>query len=524
LIVSVGNVIAEILIGEMGQAAFQFDTGAIISFILLFTAVVGIRAVFSALNALFLGRFAGKAGYRFRKNFAAFFIRRPFSQFERVNSGEKLSIFTADLPFAIDLVAGRVMLVIADTTLLITAMAFMFYMNWLLTLIFIAMFPLFAALQAVISTPIQKTTRTMMKKREAFNAVVNDSLQNTATIIAYNLEDELEERYIASYAEYYAASVKRIFYVSTLQIGGSVIATTPLIFLFIASAFAVVNGDMDISGFIAFTAIGMTAAGWLMSLAGSLGAVRTNMASAERLNEAISGDIEEINGARKLTPSGAEAVSFENVTFAYTEDGAHVLQDVSFTIPMGAKVAIAGGSGSGKSTVLKLLLGLYEPKEGKISVLGNEATAAGKYALRESFAYVPQDSFLFPYCIGENITGKKEITTDERKRMEKACRDAGIWDFIDNLPNKFDNILSESAENISGGQKQRIAMARAFYKDAPIILFDEATSALDPTTEAEILKTLEHATKDKTLIMVAHRATAKAFCDTVITLEGGRIV
>jgi ABC-type bacteriocin/lantibiotic exporter with double-glycine peptidase domain len=280
---------------------------------------------------------------------------------------------------------------------------------------------------------------------------------------------------------------------------------------------------MLIAGYIAYTSIGMTAAGWLMGLAGNLGEVRVHMASAERLNQSVSGEVEGINIAPPLAMNGATAVSFKDVTFAYTEEGADVLQNVSFTIPAGAKVAIVGGSGSGKSTVLKLLLGLYEPKNGEITVLGNDARGASKYALREAFAYVPQDSFLFPYCIGENITGKKDLSPEELIKREKACRDAGIWDFINTLPGKFESVLSESAENISGGQRQRIAMARAFYKNAPVILFDEATSALDPSTEAEILKTLEQATKDKTVIMVAHRASAKAFCDTVITLERGRM-
>ena len=217
-------------------------------------------------------------------------------------------------------------------------------------------------------------------------------------------------------------------------------------------------------------------------------------------------------------------MAFENVNFAYADDAPDVLRAVSFEIPAGSKVAIAGSSGSGKSTILKLLLGLYEPTSGKIRVLGNDAAAIGKYTLRDSFAYVPQDSFLFPVSIGENITGKNDISHQEQARLEQSCRDAGILDFINGLPEKFDSILSESAENISGGQRQRIAMARAFYKDAPIILFDEATSALDPTTEAGILETLESAAKEKTVIMAAHRAAAKAFCDTVITLEGGKIL
>jgi len=508
----------------MGEAAYQFDTDAIIKFLLLLTGVMGVRAVFSAINVLVLGRFAGKAGYSFRVNFAKFFLRRPFAKLEKTNSGENLSVFTNDLPEAVQLVSSGILEMVQDFTLLIAAMIYMFYVSWLYTLIFIAMFPVLAIVQTLISTPVQKAARIEQDTRADFNAVVNDSLQNTATIIAYNLEDELENRYLTSYEKHIAASMHRIFLISTIQIGGGIISLTPLIYLLIASAFAVVNETMFISEFITYTGIGMIAAMWIANLAQALSFVRASAAGADRLNESLTGETEDVSDKQKLMASGDLAVSFENISFAYSEDSGNVLHNVSFEIPIGAKVAFVGGSGSGKSTILKLLLGLYEPKNGKMTVLGNDTAHVGKHAIRDAFAYVPQDSFLFPVSISENITGKKEISPEDMSRLEKVCKDAGILDFINSLPDKFNSILSESAENISGGQRQRISMARAFYTDAPIILFDEATSALDPTTETEILKTLEEATRDKTVIMVAHRASAKAFCDTVITMEGGKIV
>jgi len=508
----------------MGQAAYQFDMNVITNSLILFTGVMGTRAVFSALNSLLLGRFAGRAGYSFRVNFTKFFLRKPFSKLEKTNSGENLSVFTNDLPLAVELVSSGILQMIGDFTLLIVAIVYMFYMNWLYTLIFIAMFPVLVVLQSLISSPIQKAARIQQDARAGFNAVVNDSLQNVATIIAYNLEEELEEHYVASYNKFFAASMYRIRLMATFQIAGGIISLTPIGYLFVASAFSVVNETMLISEFITFTGIGMMAGIWLANLAQTLSGIRVSAAGAERLNETISGDTEDVNDKQKLTASGTFAVSFENVNFSYSEDGVDVLQNVSFEIPNGAKVAFVGGSGSGKSTILKLLLGLYEPKSGEISVLGNNTVGIGKYALRDVFAYVPQDSFLFPVSISENITGKKEVSHEAIGKLEKACKAAGILEFVNSLPDKFDSILSESAENISGGQRQRIAMARAFYKDAPIILFDEATSALDPTTEAEILRTLDEATKDKTVIMVAHRASAKAFCDTVITMEAGKVV
>jgi ABC-type bacteriocin/lantibiotic exporter with double-glycine peptidase domain len=244
------------------------------------------------------------------------------------------------------------------------------------------------------------------------------------------------------------------------------------------------------------------------------------------MNAIIDGEEESLNDGEVLTEAdhAAEvAISLENISFAYGEgDGAvPVLNGISLNIPRGAKVALVGGSGSGKSTIIKLLLGLYEAGQGSISLFGKPTTRLSRAALRGAFSYVPQDSHLFPETIGQNITGQNDFAVDEK--LQKACSDAGILDFIKAQPGGFSATLGESAENISGGQKQRIAMARAFYQDAPIILFDEATSALDPATETEIFRSLEASAGGRTLLMVAHRASAVAFCDHVIELEGGRI-
>ena len=524
LVISASYVVAQIFVGELGQAAHQFDAAAVINFLLVLTAVIGVRAVFSALSVLTLRRFAGKTTYKFQVNFVRFFLRQPFAKLEKINSGKNLSVFTNDLPKAVQLISGGVLEMISDSTLLLITVVYMLYMNWLYTLIYLAFFPILALIQAVISMPIQKISKKAQEAAAGFNAVVNDSLQNTATVIAYSLEDELEGRYMSAYNKLFGFNMQNTRLYSVIVLAGFISSAFPLVFLFIASGLAVVEGNMLISEFIVFTGIGMFAAGWLMGLSNTLGDIQINVAGAARLNEFTTGESEVLGDKQSLKTDGKFALSFENVSFAYGEDATDALMDASFEIPHGAKVAIVGGSGSGKSTILKLMLGLYEPREGKINVLGADASSVGKYALREAFSYVPQDSFLFPFSIRENIAGKTELTAQEQAKLEKACRDAGILDFITNLPGGFDAVLSESAENISGGQRQRIAMARAFYKDAPIILFDEATSALDPTTEAEILKSLEEATKDKTVIMVAHRASAKAFCDTVITMEGGRVL
>ena len=524
LILPATYIIAQMITGQMGQAAHAFDTAAIVRLLALLTAVIGVRAVFSTLSSLLLGRFIGKVGYNFRANFAKFFLHLSFSKLEKTKAGQNLSVFANDLPNAVEHIRYSMVWMIYNSALFLVIIAYMFFFNWLYTLIFVVSIPVLALVQIAISIPVNKISRKVNEARDGFNAAINDSLQNIATVISYNLEDEMENRYISSYNKFCTASMLRVRLYSTLVLAGMIISSLPLMFLFIASGLAVANETMPVSDYIVFTSIGVMAASVLMSIAESIGEIGAGNSVLVRLNETTTGEEENIGDRRGLEITGSTAVAFDNVNFAYAEDAPCVLDKLSFEIPQYAKVAIVGGSGSGKSTILKLLLGLYEPKSGKISVLGNDTAETGKYALRESIAYVPQDSFLFPVSICENITNKSALTPQEQEKLEKVCQDAGILDFINSLPGRFNNNLTEASENISGGQRQRIAMARALYKDAPIIIFDEATSYLDPITEAEILKSLTNATKEKTVIMVAHRPSVGEFCDTIITLERGQIV
>ena len=523
LFVSAASVFMTRLTGDMGQAALHGYGNTLLRLFGLFTGVMVIRAVASAASALFLGRFAGKAGYRFRDNFVKYFLQKPFAAYEGTKSGESLSVFSNDLPASVELVSNGGIRMLADVITLLVTFAYMIYINWWLSLIFFASFPVLIIMQVLIAVPIQKKSARRLKAREDITAVANDSFQNTSTIIAYSLENVLVERCRNAFEEWITATKSMAFSYLFLIMAGIVASISPLLIIIAVSAGQVINGNMYIAEWIAFLSLASGAGGWLSMLSQRQNQVQTAAAGAKRMDEHMKSEPEDTHSGNALTPSGDIAVAAESVSFSYKadEDSNLALDNVSFEIKQGSKVAFVGGSGSGKSTVLKLLLGLYAPGDGKISVLGQNISDISLESLRSAFAYVPQDSFLFPESIGENITG--EPTISDKPRLEKACRDAGILEFIQSLPGGFNASLSESAENVSGGQKQRIALARAFYRCAPIILFDEATSALDPNTEAAVLQSFNTLAKDKTVIMVAHRPKAISFCDTIIVMDDGKV-
>jgi len=507
--------------GEMGETALQGDITTLVRFLIALTAIAAVRAFFSALHTLTLERFSGKAGHKLRRGFIGYLLRVPYAKFEKAGSGESLSIYTNDIWRAESLVGGGWSGGLSFVTSIIqfaSVLIFMFWVSPLLTLIILGLVPFLAVFQMLASKPIQKKQIAQSEASAEFNAVVNDSLQNISTIAAYGLEDVLEERYLVQYDKFMDAFIAFIKALAVSVSAGMMVSVTPMAVIFSVAAFAVIGGNMTIAEFIAYSAMLVVVGGEIGNLSERLGQLQEFMGSTKRLLGATAEEIEVASTASGTKKSSA--ISFKNVSFGYNADTELLaVEDISFEIPLGSRVAFVGGSGSGKSTLLKLLLGLYDPTEGKIFIGGK--TDFAKAELRSHFAYVPQDSFLFPESIGENITLEGTIT--DLPRLEKACADAGILDFIQGLPNGFDSVLSEASENISGGQRQRIAMARAFYRDAPIILFDEATSALDPITEASILQSFDNVTAGKTVIMVAHRVSAIAACDTIVVLNEGKL-
>lgn len=508
--------------GEMSQAAVNMDAAVLTRFLIFITGITGVKAVTAAVRAYLTERYSGNVGYRFRDSFVRHFINLPFSGLEKKNSGEMLSVYSNDVPQAAAFVSNSLLSIIRDIITVLATFIFLLMLNPLFTILYYCSFPLLAFMQIKASTPLQKKSRKTSQETAKFNAVVNDCLQNTSTVAAYSLEEIMEKRYLSAYDNYFDAMKEHIFALAKLVCGGFVISGLPALIVIAAAGLSVVNGDMSLAGFVAYSTMAITPISVLMNLAEMLGNTRVHMAGTVRFNENTDAELQDIHKGVKIDGANT-SIKFDGVCFSYGGSGStSALDNVSFEIKPGDRVAFVGGSGSGKSTIIKLLLGLYEPQAGSIFVSDQNINMISKHDLRKQFSYVPQDNFMFPESIGENISCVIPEAKDNRK-LEDACRNAGILDFINSLPSKFDTVLSEAAENVSGGQRQRIAIARAFYKDAPVVLFDEATSALDPVTEGEVLKTMETLIEGRTVLVVAHRIKAIDACNKIIVMERGRI-
>ena len=519
IIVAAATVYSNRLVGELSESVTVGDLDVLLHLLLLVTLMRVIRGVFGGASELYIARFGAFAGYNLRQTFIGHYLHAPFSKVEESGSGESLSILSNDTPASESLAATEFLSLVRDFASFLASFAFLLFISPFYTGVSLAAAAVLMIFVILVSQPIQKYSKKVSEKEAGFNAVVNDSLQNISTIAAYSLHDVLERRYLDAFDEYVAV-VKRFVVALILMVVVSFMSMLgPLIVIFTILGFAVINGDLYLTDFVAFSLTITFSAMSLLNFAMGIGRFREGAGRAKRYLESTSHEHEHSDG--DTVPEVAASLMFKDVSFCYKDGLPAALDGISFNIEPGSKVALVGGSGSGKSTVLKLLLGLYEPESGEISIGGQTIASFGKKALRGIFSYVPQDSFLFPESIGKNIT--LEDGNRDAVRLNKACADAGILEFIESLPKKFDNELVELAENISGGQRQRIAMARAFYKNAGIVLFDEATSSLDPKTESEVLENLFAATKGKTVIMVAHRIMSITSCDKIIVMDKGKV-
>lgn len=230
-------------------------------------------------------------------------------------------------------------------------------------------------------------------------------------------------------------------------------------------------------------------------------------------------DVVDALDAKNLKVSKGE-ISFNNVNFAY-EDGQQVLKKVSFTQSPGSKVALVGESGEGKTTITNLLLRLYDPQSGSISIDGEDIASVTQKSLRQNIAVVFQEATLFSGTVKENIAyGKPGAPL---KDIRAAAKAANALKFVESLPNGFDTLVGERGIKLSGGQKQRVAIARALLKDAPILILDEATSSLDSKSEHEVQEALEQLMKGRTTLIIAHRLSTIAGVDQIITLKNGEV-
>jgi len=296
--------------------------------------------------------------------------------------------------------------------------------------------------------------------------------------------------------------------------------------LIIAIAFGgylTIRGSITVGNFVSLTLYLRMIVNPLQQIGNVINTMQRSRASLQRLNDllAIRPDIAEAPGAKPL-PADASSIRIRNLSFAYPDSGQNALHSIDLDVPPGKTLGIIGKTGSGKTTLVKLLLRVYDPPEGTVFIGGDDVRRVTLESLRTQIAYVPQDGFLFSTTIRDNIAFSDRDA--EMESVENAAKQAQIYDNIMEFPERFDTKLGERGITLSGGQRQRTSLARGFLKDAPILVLDDSVSAVDAVTETNIIERLRKERRGRTTIIIAHRISAIQHADEIVVLDKGKIV
>lgn len=441
--------------------------------------------------------------------------------YSRASTGDLMSRLLSDVEHVQTAFGTRLADFAQGIVSLLLVLLYVFSLNAHLTLVVLLLGPAVLVPVALITRRLQGATFSSRERIGDIGAILGETLRGQRVIKTYGMEAFEAERFARANDRYYRTSRKAI---RTLALGSPVleiVAGLGLSALIVYAATQIQAERMTVGGLISFLAALMMMYKPIKDITRTNLAIQLALSSARRIFELmdLSNEIVEKPGAVEIQGFN-DAILFEMVGFRYGE--ASVLQGVDLTIRRGETVAIVGSSGAGKTTLVNLLPRLYDPTAGRVTIDGVDVRDATLASLRRLISLVTQDTILFDTTVRENIAYGQPQAPEALVRG--AAKAAYADEFVDRLPQGYETAVGEGAALLSGGQRQRLAIARALYKDAPILILDEATSQLDLESEALVARAVANLMKGRTTLVIAHRLSTVRRADRIVVLDGGRVV
>ncbi len=407
---------------------------------------------------------------------------------------------------------------------IVLVLTVMFSVNAHLALLVILPLPILSFTIYRVNNQINKRSDAIQKQLSSLTSFVQEAFSGIRVIKAFAAEKANQQSFeketnIYREKQMRLAKVEAYFFPLMLFLTG----LSSLITIYIGGL-EVINGNATL-GNIAEFVIYVNLLVWpVTSLGYTSSLIQRAAASQARINEFLSTKpLMDIPTTGRTTFQNS--IQFKNVSYTYPGKTIPALDQLNFEIPKGSTFAILGSTGSGKTTLIQLLLRLFDPNEGDIFIDEQNLKNCSLVSWKEQIGYVPQDVFLFSDTLSNNISfGLKENSPNKKQKAEDAAKMAALYENIMEFPQKFETKVGERGISLSGGQKQRVAIARAFIKDPEVLLLDDCLSALDTKTESEILNNLSKIKRDKTLIIVSHRVSSVKDADQILVLEAGKIL
>lgn len=436
--------------------------------------------------------------------------------------GDLLTRLTSDVVVVENLLVSGSLEILRSLLTLVYFGAALVYLSPRLALIVLLTVPLFGLVAKAYMNRVREAARAARRLDGEAASIAEEALANVPLVQALDRTDYEASRFREAVTRFFGAVMRRARLRASFS---SLVDTVPVlgtIAVFWIGTTELAAGRITLGALVAFVSYLGSLYTPVRTLARLSNQAQATGASAERLRDLLAPDLGPAEAADAIRLDRIEGrIAFEGVGFAY-RPGRPVLRDVSFGVAPGEMVALVGPSGSGKSTLVKLLLRLYDPSAGRITLDGHDLRRLTFATLRDRVALVLQDPYIFDGTAKENLRYGRLDASDAD--LERAARLANAHDFISALPQGYDTHVGAKGVRLSGGQQQRLAMARALLRDAPILVLDEATSSLDSESEHLIQEALERLTARRTTLVIAHRLSTVRRADRIVVLDEGRVV
>ncbi len=498
------------------------DLNSTIYYSLLVLIATAIGGLLSFIARYVTTRLSQETVYSIRMDAFRSIQRQSMDFFDKTLIGQLISRITNDTERIAGFLSWRLRMLIYSTLMMSLVLYYMFTMNTLLALIGFTAFLLSIAINTRYAMIIRPLYDKIRHQVGVLAGITTSDLAGIKTVKSLAIEDHEYERFINENQKFLELNIKAARIRALYGNGSMLILGVSMAMILYYGGQAIIAGVFSVGSLTAFLAYMVMLMWPLRALGFAIGDIQRTIASTRRLFEIIDAEprVYEKEDAIELENVKGEIV-FENVSFSYVP-GKKVLKNISFKVRPGEKIVIVGPPGSGKSTILKLIIRFYDPDEGRILIDGIDIRDIKLSSLRKYVAYVSQEPFIFNRSIRENIAlGNPSASLED---IIRAAKIAKIHDFIASLPQGYDTVVGERGVTLSGGQRQRIALARALVTNPRILLLDDPVSNLDAETEKKLVDDLREILKDKTALIVTQRLSLVKLADRIIVLDNGEIV
>ncbi len=485
-----------------------------------FISIVLFRGIGSFLGNYFLAMVSHGIIHTLRCQIFDRYTVLPTAYFENTNSGHLISRITHNVNLVTSAATNAVKVVVREGLTLIGLFAYLMYMNWQLSLIFLAIAPIIGILVSYASKRFRIISKKIQVSMGDITHVASEFVSGHRMVRSYGGEEYEKARF---------SSASQYNYRQQIKLMKTTAIHSPLLQFIISIALSILiylalllMTEASAGEFVAYITAAMLIPRTLKQLSGANATIQKGIAAAESVFEVLDEADETDNGQYKVGRVAGK-LEFKNLSFSYDSSESPILDDITFTVLPGQSVALVGHSGSGKTTLASLVPRFYDYAAGEILLDDIELKNYQLRDLRKQIALVTQHITLFNDTVEKNIA-YGALSSIDRSTIIKAATAANAMAFINKLPDGLDTLVGENGVKLSGGQRQRLAIARALLKDAPILILDEATSALDTESEQKIQAALDQALKDRTTLIIAHRLSTIKKADTIIVLDHGKIV